>query len=273
MAFNLQPPEDDGLCIPHARIWSSHKRTYLLKYIDAFSTAMKGKWSELHYVDLFAGAGIENVKGRGLEWGSPLIAAQAPKKFARLHLCELKDKRFSALKQRLVQFPQPISPELIRGDANQVVKEIMKSIPAGSLSLAFLDPHGLDLHFSTLQALARRRFDLIVFFPDYVDVIRNLKQYMEEANSKVDRAFGDTTWRRRVEKAHPDHKIDVLFDIYTERIRSLGYRYCEPKRISIPGGAYLYRLIFCSRHPLGARIWRSVARDDADGQRSLAFPE
>jgi len=108
---------------------------------------------------------------------------------------------------------------------------------------------------------------------DYVDVIRNLKQYVQQKDSKVDLAFGETSWRRRVEQAHPDHKIETLFDVYTERIGSLGYEYFEPKRISIPGGAYLYRLIFCSRHPLGAHIWRSIARDDADGQRSFQFPE
>lgn len=87
--FQLEPPEDDGLFIPEVGLWSAHKHHFLRRYIDAFTTTMRMKrWSGLHYVDLFAGAGIERLKDNGLDWGSPLIAAQAPHRFARLHLCE-----------------------------------------------------------------------------------------------------------------------------------------------------------------------------------------
>lgn len=67
------PPQDDGLYIPTVGQWSSQKHYFLRRYINAFTTSMKNKWSALHYIDLFAGAGIERLKDfRELDWGSPM---------------------------------------------------------------------------------------------------------------------------------------------------------------------------------------------------------
>ena len=76
MAFELPPPEDDGLPTASVKSWSRDKHHFLRRYIDAFTTSMKDKrWGGLHYIDLFAGPGIERLEDGSLEWGSPLIAA------------------------------------------------------------------------------------------------------------------------------------------------------------------------------------------------------
>src|SRR4051794_7888812 len=96
--FNLSPPEPDGLYTPTVGPWSAAKHHFLRRYIDAFTTAMREKkWHGLHYIDLFASAGVERIRGAGLDWGSPLIAAQAPNRFARLHFCEIKKRSYDAL--------------------------------------------------------------------------------------------------------------------------------------------------------------------------------
>ena len=93
--FELLPPKDDGLFTPTVGKQSSDKHYFLMRYIDIFTTAMKGKWKGLHYIDLFAGAGIEKLRGsEELHWGSPMIAAKAPKPFDRLHLCELNLQKY-----------------------------------------------------------------------------------------------------------------------------------------------------------------------------------
>jgi three-Cys-motif partner protein len=134
--FQLAPPDDDGLFIPEVGPWSANKHHFLRRYIDAFMVAMRQKrWHGLHYVDLFAGAGIERIKGDGLDWGSPLIAAQAPHRFNQLHLCEKNLKAIEALDQRISRFPQPKAPQVLRGDANTLISEIIREIPAGCLTL------------------------------------------------------------------------------------------------------------------------------------------
>ncbi len=54
----LPQPEDDGLIVPTVGPQSIEKHYFLERYINAFTTSMKGKWS-LHFIDLFAGSGIE----------------------------------------------------------------------------------------------------------------------------------------------------------------------------------------------------------------------
>ncbi|HEY7120544.1 MAG TPA: three-Cys-motif partner protein TcmP [Tepidisphaeraceae bacterium] len=264
--FDLQPPRDDGLLTPLVKPWSSDKHYFLRRYIDAFTTAMKRKW-ELHYVDLFAGAGIEDVKGRGLDWGSPLIAAQAPHQFSRLHVNEYAEDRFNALAARLARFQQPSRPQLLRGDANQIVGQIVKLIPAKSLSLAFLDPYGLHLHYSTVRQLADRAIDLIIFFPDHIDALRNWRAYYaDNPESNLDLVLGTGEWRERKASTPRDRWVDVLRQLYEEQLRRLGYIEFHYERICRPDGRHLYRLIFCSRHPIGGQIWTGTSSKKPDGQ-------
>jgi hypothetical protein len=98
----LPQPQDDGLYIPEVGEWSSDKHYYLMRYMDAFTTSMRDKWHGLHYIDLFAGTGIERLReSKALEWGSPMLAAQTRFPFTRLHLCEKNRIRFKALTARI----------------------------------------------------------------------------------------------------------------------------------------------------------------------------
>lgn len=269
--FDLPAPQDDGLYTPVVGPWSAHKHHFLRRYVDAFTTAMRTKgWSGLHYIDLFASAGIERIENGLLDWGSPLIAAQAPHRFSHMHCCELKKQAFKALSARLARFPQPESPQLINGDANKTVIEIVKAIPKGSLSLAFLDPHGLHLHFETVKRLATQNVDLIIFFPDHLDALRNWEIYDEKPSSNLDRVLG-APWRDEFKSAPLVHRAEVLTRIYRKQLETLGYSQFEFERISLPTGRFLYKLIFCSRNPAGGKIWRGISARKADGQTHFPF--
>jgi three-Cys-motif partner protein len=270
--FNLSPPQDDGLYIPKVGAWSADKHHFLRRYIDAFTTAMKGKWPQLHYIDLFASAGIERIEDNGLDWGSPLIAAQVPNRFTRLHLCELKKRPFDALQKRLEAFPQPRPPQVLQGDANDLIEDVITDLSPKSLSLAFLDPHGLHLKFETLRKLAKRKVDLIIFFPDHLDALRNWKAiYHGNLTSNLDMVLGTPTWRDRMGQTAREQWPEVLRQIYEQQIRSLGYVEFEYERISLPSGRFLYRLIFCPRDKIGGKIWRGISQKKADGQTTFDF--
>lgn len=132
--FELPPPKDDGLFIPTVGEWSHNKHWFLMRYIDAFTTSMKNKkWRSLHYIDLFAGGGIERLEtSQKLDWGSPMIAVKAPYPFDRLHLCEKNKRKYNALVSRIGK----IRPDyqLLDGDANRKIWEIVKEIPQRTLS-------------------------------------------------------------------------------------------------------------------------------------------
>ena len=270
--FVLPQPTDDGLLIPKVGSWSRDKHHFLVRYIDAFTTAMRDKgWGGLHYIDLFAGAGIEQVEDYGLDWGSPLIAAQAPYLFNQMHVCELEKKRCTALRARLKRFPQPSPPQVLQGDANKKVHDVVKALPTNTLSLAFLDPYGLHLHFETLRALSARKVDLIIFFPDHLDALRNWENvYQGRPNSQLDRVLG-VPWLDVMTAAPQDRWAQVLTDLYVRQIKTLGYSEFEYERISLPNRRFLYKLIFCSRHKAGGQIWRNVSLRKPGGQGTFAF--
>ena len=275
--FELAPPQDDELFTADVGIWSQQKHHFLRRYLHAFIVAMREKrWDSLHYIDMFAGAGIERVvdddkQPVGLDWGSPLIAAQLPHKFTRLHLVEKEQKRFDALKLRLARFQRPDESQLICGDANKVVDEVVDAIPPGSLSLAFLDPFGLHLHLATIRQIARRQVDLIIFFPDHLDLLRNWKLYFDDPDSNLDMVLGDAPWREAMKRSDPNSRPDMATRLYRQQLQKLGYTHFEYERISRTGGRFLYKLIFCSKAEIGATIWRNVAKMKPDGQTSFGF--
>jgi len=270
--FELDTPQDDGLYIPTVGDWSRDKHWFLTRYIDAFTTSMKDKqWQGLHYIDLFAGAGIERLKtSEELHWGSPLIAAQSTHPFTGLHLCEKNKRKHSALKSRIEKFRA--DAQVLHGDANKQIAEIVKTIPSGSLSLAFLDPYGLHLEYDTLKVLSEIRCDLIILFPDRVDALRNWeKNYLHNPNSNLDRCLGTgSDWRSILNKTPHDRLCETLRDLYIEQIRDLGYNEIEFERIEANKHP-LYVLILCSRHHLASELWRGISSKKRDGQRTLPF--
>ena len=270
---SLPPPEDDGLEIPEVGDWSRDKHHFLRRYIDAFTKAMKGKWNSLHYIDLFAGAGIERVKSTGeLDWGSPLIAAQAAVPFAQLHLCETDRNKHRALTARIERLQLNAKPQILHGDANSLVSDVIDKIPPRSLSLAFLDPYGLHLHFATVCELAKRRVDLIIFFPDHLDALRNWeKVYSQQPDSNMDRFMGKgVDWLGAIEQAPKGKWAEVLRTLYCDQLRGLGYKHFDAERI-MSNGRPLYLLIFCARHKLAVDLWRGVGKIKRDGQYTFEF--
>ncbi len=273
MRKQLAAPEDDGLYISTVGQWSSDKHYYLMRYIDAFTNSMKRKWAGLHYIDLFADSGIERLKDSGtLEWGSPLIAAQAAHPFTGLHLCEKGASKHKALAKRVARMAP--GSRVLHGDANEKIHEIIDEILPRTLSLAFLDPYGLHLEFETIRRLSDVRADLIIFFPDHLDVLRNWETYyLENPDSNLDRCLGTgADWRSILDKTPPTRLAEALRELYVGQIRSLGYTEFEYRRIQAKGHP-LYVLILCSRSELAAKLWRRVSGKEPNGQRMLQFPD
>ena len=83
--------------------------------------------------------------------------------------------------------------ELFCGDCNVEVDNVVAGIPDGALTLAFLDPTGLHLQFTTVQKLSRHGpVDLLTLFPDGVDILRNADHlYFDQPDSNLDLVLGD----------------------------------------------------------------------------------
>jgi three-Cys-motif partner protein len=252
----------DGLPVRRVGAWTEEKLRFWNTYIEITTRAMKSKsgWSGLTYVDLFAGPGICQLRETKKRIpGSVLLAAQAPVGFSSIIACEKNPKFAAALEQRLAQQGLSATSHVLVGDCNQEINRTVELIPRRSLTLAFVDPAGLDANFATIEVLTRnRRVDLLILFADAYDVARNVFTYASQVQSKLDRVLGpNSDWRLELSRLmNPTREsIRVLFsEMYQRQLRvHLGYQFFEQRTMRwrhLP----LYRLIFAARHELALKF-------------------
>lgn len=268
---------DDGLPTRACGAWTEKKLYFWNSYIHITTMAMVDNpaWKGgLAYVDLFAGPGVCEIRepNRRIP-GSPLIAAHAPKPFSKIICVEKDSDSASACRARLARSPAANRSKVIGGDCNQVVGEVVAQIPDQALTLAFIDPEGMDVPLATLKHLAsNRRVDFLLLFADSVDALRNIELY-DIPDSKMDSMFGpDSGWREALE-ALPNnaarHKRQVLRATYQRQLtKHLGYAGFRTKEIRGPRGP-LYSLLYASRHERGLEFWDKATSKDVGGQKSL----
>ena len=256
----------DGLAIRPSGPWIERKFFYLTRYADIFTRGMGKKWGRegLTYIDLFAGPGQCLIESNGQERdGSPLIALNY--EFSKYIFIESDKSNLEALHQRCKKSPKLSQIEFIAGDCNAVAQKIDPT----RLSLAFIDPTGLDISFDTLSQLTRgRQVDLLLNVQFGVDLKRNFKRYLQEGGaSKLARFLGGDWKGSRMEEAR-----DAL-DLFKRRLsEKLGYSTVQFKDVGVRNygrNALMYFLVFASKHPRGLDFWKKITRKDETGQMEL----
>lgn len=268
--------QDDGLPTRDSGYWAKSKLYNWNRYIDITTSAMVGhaRWpAGLVYVDLFAGPGVCFIRSTKERIpGSPIIAAHAPKPFRKILLCELDKKNAKACETRLNSSPAKDAFRMFVGDCNEQVSAIVNEIPKGALTLAFVDPTGLHAEIATIKKLASAgQVDLLILFPDAVDVLRNADIYLPKLDSNLDKVLGkDSNWRALWESAGRTDasKSRRLFaQEYQRQLKKhAGYVAFGEKVISGPQGP-LYRLVFASKHEKGLEFWDKVTLKELSGQK------
>ena len=194
---------------------------------------------------------------------------------------DISPENIEALRRRCAASPHSRRVEFQVGDCNDLVDRVVaqiRPIDRVSLNLAFLDPEGMELHWTTIVKLAGvRRMDLIINYPQ-----GGLNRTMPAASEKdpwtsVDHFFGDPAWREIHRKWRGRRELHWhLIDFYIGRLQDLGYRVRrddevgdEPLIRNARRRAPLYRLLFASKHPLGQDFWHKITRRNVYGQASL----
>lgn len=266
--------------------WTREKLAYLQKYANAFMAAMQpkrkaGKWERLVYLDLLAGPGIGRDRDAEVEFdGSALIALKVRPPFDRLFLADLSRANVEALKRRIPTEDLGRTDILI-GDCNDLMKEVVRQISVRTLGLAFVDPEGFEVRFDTLRTLATRRIDVLLWFPSGIGIARNLRAFAQREHSPMDGFWGGREWRDlpparlaagtrlRPEEALTLDRPWVLR--FRARMADLGYQFQDEgdpyfvNEKNVP----MYHLLFFSRDAAGLTIWRGIKKVEPTGQRRL----
>jgi three-Cys-motif partner protein len=270
----MQEPIDDGFVIPEVGGWAETKYRLLSLYDTLFSSGMRHKWDKRIYIDLYAGAGINRIRGtQRLVYGSPLLALQVNHPFDKYIFCEKHRQNIDALRTRTKKLSADADVHFIEGDCNAKVSEILSAIPQASqqstvLSLCLVDPYNLGIKFDTIARLGQRFTDFLVLLALYMDANRNYSTYIKETSTKVGDLLGDTTWRSRWLKAQFSSVSFPRFvaDEYAKRMSELGYlptpRMKEVR--SFEKNLPLYHLAIFSRHSRAYEFWGEVLKYSTD---------
>jgi three-Cys-motif partner protein len=274
---------DDGLLLREVGQWSKEKLRYLAAYMDIFTTSMRDKWVTV-YVDLFAGPGKSKMRdGSELIKGSPLLALDLPYPFSRYIFIEAEPAVLAALEKRVASYKRRMKIFTKGKDCNADPSQITSLIPSNALALAFIDPEGCDVHFSTIKSLAGSgRIDLFMTFPIGMDLKRNVDVAANNSSSawtKYDHFFGSTDWRQKYLTALSSRgwkfAIRTTMEFYKNQLTGLGYVQVDASdEVTIKEtvtNVPLYYLLFASKHAKGKDFWKKISSKTPSGQTSFKF--
>ena len=269
-------PKADGLITRSSQEYVRYKLNALTLYLEMTNTAMHNQpWSARYYIDLQAGSG-KNQVGTSVELGSPLIALASKFPPTHFRFNEKDEECNEALRIRASSSPLYGRVEIYQDDVNEVVSRICGEISLNdqqaraighwsAFNIAFLDPEGLELHWTTVEQLASmNRMDLIINFSTQ-GLVRAIGS---ESYDAVDRFFGTDQWKE-IDEPHgnPSARRRALIDFYRQRLAQFGYYIdIDPNlggndiAVSNSKNSQVYSLIFASKHELGDRFWSEAAK-------------
>lgn len=249
--------------------YAKYKLKALSFYLEVTNTAMRDKWPIRYYIDLQAGPG-KNKIGNSVLLGSPLIALTSPYPATHIRVNELDPQLNKALQQRVHASPYADRVRIYQEDANKVVQDICDEISnpdinRASLNIAFLDPEGIELAWTTVEQLAKiNRMDLIINFSTS-GLVRAIGAGHVDA---VNRFFGTDRWKE-VDNTSDDpvKRRRSLIDFYRSRLEVFNYKIeIDPNlggndiAVNNSKNSQVYSMIFASKHELGEKFWRKAAK-------------
>jgi len=254
-----------------------HDKNYLAeRYLTIFTRGVKRKWEgKLTYVDLFSGPGRSIVRDSLEEVsGSPLLALACD--FARYVFVDVPEV-LGILAERLVNHPKRAQISFVPGDCNDVIESVTQELPRDHLTLAYIDPTGLQIRFKTIEQLVRgRTIDLLMTIQLGMGIRMNLPFYAQPSGGTVLSEFiGNESWREDVALGgSPSQVSRRILDRYRQQLRMLSYETVEDREIDIRNdkNLLLYFMILATRHKLGERFWRETTEILRSGQRFLKLP-
>jgi three-Cys-motif partner protein len=264
--------------------WAKEKLEALGQYLSFYTTVLKkqGHWLRgTIFVDAFAGPGLSRVrtKEKAVEppglfgpdpesdtaeveflKGSPRVALDIANPFSSYIFVERDAQRISELNRLKGEYVSTHAITIQEGEANAALQAWLASDIDWQhhRAVAFLDPFGMQVPWSTIEALARTRaIEIIINFPLGMAIQRLLTKSGDIPQGwqmSLDTFFGSKDWHALAYESKTDlfgPKISKVSDSGTKLLEWYRGRLCE-----IFGNVSTARLIKNTRgNPLYYLIW------------------
>lgn len=283
--------------------WTEEKLARLEKYLPAYARIFKGRAYKYAYIDAFAGPGYrarerkhgaqiqdlwgEDLDERGKRFaaGSAIVAMRSEPPFQRYIFIEHEPAALAKLEEALrAEFPERISlARFESGDANVILKRLCDSDWAQHRAVLFLDPYGMEVQWSTMEAIARTQaIDVWILFPAGIGVNRQLPpdgNVPGWARGAFDRLFGTRDWYDRfyakdatddmfgaADRVQKVVSSDDIVAYYGERLKTI-FPHVAPNPLVLcnSNNAPMFALFFAAAHPKYGATAVRIAQDVLKG--------
>lgn len=266
--------------------WAAAKLDALEAYLNFYGTALSKQPFKRVYIDAFAGAYITKVRNLDVTGepspffdeiddtkaqeefilGSPVRALNVPNGFNQHYFFDLDETRAKTL-SAVTKGRNDVIVQV--GDCNPLIRNLAPSLKARNIrGVAFLDPYGAHLEWSTLEALAGTgTMEVVINFPLAMAVNRLITRsgvVPEGWASQLTACFGTDEWRdiayrreldlfsNEITTKHDD-VAKRLLDLYIGRLKALFPFVAKPRLIRNTRNAPLYYLIWAGPNKLGLK--------------------
>ncbi len=281
--------------------WTEKKLNVLAGYLNAYTTALKNQRFTKVYIDAFAGTGYRELKRvdqpakplfeeisqddtqKFLD-GSARIALKIRNRFDQYVFIEKSQKRAEELEKIKADAPYSDIADSIFiqcGECNALLQKwCAEPIWNEYRAVVFLDPFGMQVEWSTMEALAvTRAIDVWILFPLGMAVNRVLMSDMSKMPSawanRLTAIFGCEYWRNlfyresetntifeNVEKSiKKSCTLEQIGDYYHQRLKEIFPSVADnPAILKNSTGSPLFQLHFAAANSgLGGKIALKIA--------------
>jgi three-Cys-motif partner protein len=274
--------------------WTEQKLDVLEKYLVAYRTALKHQTFKTAYIDAFAGTGYRSeredeacgtdllfadlaaAEPQSMLEGSVARALRVSPPFDTYIFIEKDPERAAGL-EALKHQHSGLQVDVRQGDANAVIRELCARNWTRHRAVLFLDPYGMQVERSTIEAVARTQaIDMWLLFPLGIGVTRllpNSGKLPAGWRRRLDLLLGTTTWS---DELYRIEKVPTLFGDETEIVKKasndvIGRYFVDRLKTAFPGvadlplvltnstGCPLYLFCFAAANPAGAKIALKIA--------------
>jgi three-Cys-motif partner protein len=207
-----------------------------------------------------------------------MLAMTNQPRFTGYRFIEISRKSHKALRERRDRYCQDVDFDSVRGDCNDCLGEVLRTIPQRDPLFVVMDPQGLELRWNdvVVPAASAEHSELLINFPYYMGIRRCLSPNQNEATSRsVTEYFGSDAWMewrdKNLEREISEEELrDALLKIYVDGLKGLGLPHVQVSPIVTGDKNHpLYYLIFASRKDVGKRIIADIMKIDKTSQTTL----
>ncbi len=263
----------DGLPTRCVGSWAYDKIYFLKRYFEAFAVGMSQKWQgNIAYFEVASGPGRCIVREDGTEMDGTALTIIRSKGYDRIKRAVFMDINkdvvdiLAARIKSLDASGRAIATIADYKDGTYLASTISTENAKG-LNLVFIDPTDCSVPFSTIKTLKSSglKFDLIINVATFSDFNRNIRQAMENPESKIrlkyeaflgePTFFNDKTILSALQRNDNQTARLAFKEAYFKQLRSIGLNYTDAVDIH-----HLYYLVFASADARGKDFWDKTAK-------------